>query len=197
MGLFRKKPSSRLLDDAATVMEMRGHARGVTQDPSGRVCLMGALNVANHGDANYRAHRHGAVRGNVLRAARFTTPHTHGKKPWVFNNEAAHSGEVVDVMRRGAFDARAEEFGKARAKAMGGPFAKGRRVESSHPSVITDDMRARWSREADRLVMENEPGKDVPDFDWEEVLREERDIRDTVREKYADNPLGVATGPGR
>ena len=67
---------------------------------------------------------------------------------------------------------------------------------------ITDSMRAAWADEADRLerARRDEAIHDtslaVPEFDWGGIIREESEIRDAVREKYADNPLGVATGPG-
>jgi hypothetical protein len=119
--------------------------------------------------------KHGTVRGNVLRAAGFTTAHTGGKKPWVFNNEAAHSGEVVDVMRRGAFDARADEFGRARAKAMGGPFSRAAQAPipaHPHQPVLSGS------------VMDEPLGLEAPvddRFPWEQ---------DTARDV-----LGVGTGP--
>lgn len=40
-----------ILLDAATIIEARGHAKGVLEDFRGRVCVLGAMNVAETGDA--------------------------------------------------------------------------------------------------------------------------------------------------
>lgn len=115
-----------------------------------------------------------------------------------FAHGASHK-QVADVFDRAATRKKAEDLAVARAKAMSGPFArKHRDVESG----ITDPMRRAWADAADKLERTRreeailDESRVIPEFDWGGIIREEAEIRDAVREKYAGNPLGVSTGPG-
>lgn len=89
---------------------------------------------------------------------------------------------------------KAGDLKAARAHAMGGPFARSNR--------FTDEQRAKWAAEADRLSAENAviQQREIPEFDWGQVIRdqeaEELANQEDIRAKLDRNPLGVSTGPG-
>lgn len=161
MGMFRlraerPKTTSRLADDAASVLEERGLARFVLEDGGGSMCLMGALNQADHGHRNYTydaGHRRVMAVGWRV---------SGGCLPWEWSNAQQDHRPHVNRLRDVARSAREEEFAAARARAMGGPFARARQVESARPG--------RRAIEAPREPLAIEDGSrgaaDVIDAPW-------------------------------
>lgn len=103
-----------LLNKAADIMERLGMARWTVQDGAGRVCVMGALNLADHGSPHYCKKRYTIDWSKQgLRALRFAEdPYVQavrrtwdevGQEPWLWNNEVARdTHEVVSAMRKAA-----------------------------------------------------------------------------------------------
>lgn len=98
------------LEGAAALIEERGWRQGAYTDPSGRLCLMGAVVMACVGSVSQEAalvcrYQHGDALNHYMNAALDTVPTR--VRAWEWNDAPGRTqGEVVALLRRAAALAR-------------------------------------------------------------------------------------------